>query len=70
MKLLVMQLSPPSRHVSLFGPSILLNTLFSNTLNPCSSLDVRDQVSHPYIISGKLVRFEVFTTVTMKNGDF
>jgi hypothetical protein len=25
----------------LFGPNILLNTLFSNTLNLCSSLNVR-----------------------------
>jgi hypothetical protein len=33
---------------SLFGPNILLNTLFSNTLSLCSSLNVRDQVSHPY----------------------
>jgi len=28
------------------GPNILLNTLFSY-LSPCSSLKVRDQVSHP-----------------------
>jgi hypothetical protein len=33
---------------SLFGPNILLNTLFSNTLSLWSSLNVRDQVSHPY----------------------
>jgi hypothetical protein len=33
---------------SLFGPKILLRTLFSNTLSLCSSLSVRDQVSHPY----------------------
>ena len=30
------------------GPNILLNTLFSNTLSPRSSLNVSDQVSHPY----------------------
>jgi hypothetical protein len=29
--------------LSLFGPNILLSTLFSDT-----SLNVRDQVSHPY----------------------
>jgi hypothetical protein len=29
-------------------PNILLSTLFSNTLNLCSSLSMRDQVSHPY----------------------
>jgi hypothetical protein len=33
---------------SLLGPNILLSTLFSNTLSLCSSLTVRDQVSHPY----------------------
>jgi hypothetical protein len=31
----------------LLGPNIILCILFSNTLNLCSSLDVRDQVSHP-----------------------
>ena len=33
---------------SLLGPNILLNTLFSKTLSLCSSLNVREQVSHPY----------------------
>jgi hypothetical protein len=33
---------------SLSDPNILLNTLFSNTLSLCSSLNVRDQVSRPY----------------------
>jgi hypothetical protein len=40
-------LQPPVTS-SLFGPNILLSTLFSNTLSLCSSLNVRDQVSHPY----------------------
>jgi hypothetical protein len=38
---------------SLLGPNILLSTLFSNTLNQCSSLNVKDQVSHPYKTTGK-----------------
>jgi hypothetical protein len=33
---------------SLFGPNILLRTLLWNTLSLFSSLNVRDQVSHPY----------------------
>src|SRR5215475_4421341 len=33
---------------SLLGPNTLLNTLFSNTLSLCFSLNVSDQVSHPY----------------------
>jgi hypothetical protein len=40
-------LHPPTIS-SLFGPHILLSTLFSNTLSLCSSLNARDQVSHPY----------------------
>jgi hypothetical protein len=31
---------------SLFGPNILLYTLFSNTFSLCSYLNIRDQVSH------------------------
>jgi hypothetical protein len=38
---------------SLCGPNILLCTLFSNTLSLCSSLNVRDKVSHPYRTTGK-----------------
>jgi hypothetical protein len=30
------------------GLNILLSTLFTNTLNLCSSLNVRDQASHPF----------------------
>jgi hypothetical protein len=33
---------------SLVGPNILLSTLFPKTLSLCSSLSVRDQVSHSY----------------------
>jgi hypothetical protein len=32
----------------LLGPHILLNTLFSDTLSLRSSLNISDQVSHPY----------------------
>jgi polysaccharide pyruvyl transferase WcaK-like protein len=43
-----MQSSLASPTSSPLGPNILLSTLFSNTLNLCSSLSVRDHVSHPY----------------------
>ena len=33
---------------SLLGPNILLSTLFSNTFSLRSSLNVSDQVAHPY----------------------
>ena len=37
------------------GPNILLNTLFSNTVNLCSSINVSDQVSHPYKTTCKII---------------
>ena len=40
---------------SLLGPNILLNTIFSNTLSFLSSLNVSDQVSNPYKITGKII---------------
>jgi hypothetical protein len=47
-------LQPPVTS-SLLGPNIFLSTLFSNTLNLCSSLIVRDKVSHPYKTTGKII---------------
>ena len=41
--------------LSLLGPNILLNTIFSNTLSFHSSLNVSDQVSHPYKTTGKII---------------
>jgi hypothetical protein len=40
---------------SLFDQNILLNTLFSNTFSLCSSLNVSNQVSHPYKTKGKFI---------------
>jgi hypothetical protein len=37
------------------GSNILLNTLFWNTLSLRSSLNVSDQVSHPYKTTGKII---------------
>jgi hypothetical protein len=37
-----------------FAQNVLLSTLFSNTNSLYSSLNVRDQISHPYRTSGKL----------------
>jgi hypothetical protein len=45
----------PSTTSSLLGPNIFLSTLFSNTFNLCSSLSVREQVSHPYKTTRKTV---------------
>ena len=40
---------------SLLGPNILLNTFFSNTLSLHCSLNISDQVSHPYKTTGKII---------------
>jgi hypothetical protein len=52
-------LQPPVTS-SLLGPNIL-STLFSNTINLCSSLNVRDKVSHPYKTTGKIIDFVIKT---------
>ena len=40
---------------SLLSPNILLNTIFSDTLNFLSSLNISDQVSHSYKTTGKII---------------
>jgi hypothetical protein len=45
----------------LFGPNILLNMLFSNTLSLYSSLTVREHVSHPYRTTGKITVLYILT---------
>jgi hypothetical protein len=40
---------------SLLGKNILLNTMFSNTLSFHSSRNVKDQISHPYKTTGKII---------------
>jgi hypothetical protein len=48
--LLIMQFCPASCY---FFPNIPLSALFSNTLSPCSSYSITDQVSQPYKTTGK-----------------
>jgi hypothetical protein len=40
---------------SFFDPNILLSILFSKILSLCSSLNVRDQVSHPCRTTSKII---------------
>ena len=54
-KLLVMLSFPLPVTSSLLSPNILLSTLFSGTLSQCSSLNMTDQVSHPYKTTGKII---------------
>jgi len=65
MKLLIMQFSSAFRYF-LLDPYILLRTLFSDTLNLCSSLCVRDQVSYPYETTGKIL---VLYILVFKSSD-
>jgi hypothetical protein len=48
MKFLIMQFSSDSCYFPPFESSHSPSTLFSNTLAPYSSLNVRNQVPHPY----------------------
>jgi hypothetical protein len=49
MKLVIMQFFLPSAAISsVFGQNILLSNLFSNAINLCSSLNVKDQVSYSF----------------------
>jgi hypothetical protein len=51
-----MQFSPVSSFfLSLIGPNILLSTLLSYTLHLCLSLNMRDQVSHPYKRTSEII---------------
>ena len=50
---------------SLLGPNILFSTLFSNTLSLRSSLNVSDQVSHPYKTTGKIIILYILILNTM-----
>jgi hypothetical protein len=47
--------------VTLFGSNILLMALFSNTLSQCSSLNVKDQVSHPYKTTDRIMVSYILT---------
>jgi hypothetical protein len=46
---------------SFLGQNILLRPLLSNTLSLCSSHSVRDQVSHLYKTTGRIVVFYILT---------
>jgi hypothetical protein len=56
---------------SLISPCALhanhLSILFSNTLNICSSLNVRDDVSHIYKLTGKITVLEILIFMLLGN---
>jgi hypothetical protein len=57
----IVQLSPLSRYFILLTSKYSLSTLFSNTLSLCLSLNIRDQVSHPYKTTGRITVFCILT---------
>jgi len=49
------------------GTNILLNTMFSNTLSLRSSLNISDQVSHPYKTTGTKMKCKLHITKSFLN---
>jgi len=70
MKLLIMQSSPVSGHFLPLRFTYPLSTLFSNTLNLCSSLSVTVQVSHPHNTRGKILQGSDVLSNHQKQGLF
>jgi hypothetical protein len=71
MKLLNVQFFQPPITSLLFGPYILLSILLSNTFSLCSSLNVREQVPHPYRTTGHIVVLciLIFTFINSRHED-
>jgi hypothetical protein len=55
MKLLIMQFSTTSCHFISLRSKYFLNTLFSNTLSLCSSLNVRNGLPYPSRTKGEII---------------
>jgi hypothetical protein len=59
LQLLVMQFPPPSSHFIPLWSKYFPQHFVLNTLSLYSSLNVRDQVSHPYRNMGKIIVFYI-----------
>jgi hypothetical protein len=55
MQTLITQSSPLPFYLVPLKPNVFFSTLFSNTLSQYSSLNVTDQVSHPYKTTGNIM---------------
>jgi hypothetical protein len=50
----------------LISPNIRLSALFSDTLSLCSSPSVKDQVSHSYKTTGKIMVLYILISVILE----
>ena len=51
----------------LLGPNMILSTLFWGTLSLRQSLNVSDQVSHPYKTKGKLILLYILICISLNS---
>jgi hypothetical protein len=63
MKLLIMLLSPAFSYFLPLRPKYSQH-LFSDTLSPCSSLDMTDELPYPYKTRGKITILYIFRQET------
>jgi hypothetical protein len=63
----ICSLIQPFAMSSLFGPNILLSTLFTDTSNVWSSLRMKDQNSHLYKTTGVVTTAITTITTTLKS---
>ena len=59
-----MQFALAPFYLILLGPTVFFSTLFLNTLSMCFGLSARDEVSHPYKVTGDIKLFMYFNLYT------
>jgi hypothetical protein len=71
MKPFIMKSAPLSRYFLLLCPNIVVRSLLSKTLSLYSSLNFKDQVSHPYKTTGKItiLYISIFMFLNSKRQD-
>lgn len=60
MKILIIQVSPACCYLSVLGSHIFCGPMFENLPCLCSSLSLRDLVSHPYKTADKIIVSYIF----------